>query len=70
VEITAEAPLDPPHATQRTSKGVLLIPGEDVLGEGILLEIHGFIVELLAPEDGANLGTGQPLEVRAKVRMA
>jgi hypothetical protein len=70
VEITAEAPLAPPHATQRTSKGVLLVPGEDVLGEGILLEIHGFIVELLAPEKGADLRAGQPLEVRTRVRMA
>lgn len=70
VEITAEGPLDPPHATQRASKRVLLVPGIDVVGEGVLLEIHGFIAELLAPSEGASLSAGQPVEVRAKVRMA
>jgi hypothetical protein len=70
VEITAEGPLEPAHATQRASKRVLLIPGMDVLGEGVLLEIHGFIAELLTPQEGAGLPAGQPLEVRAKVRMA
>ena len=44
VEITAEGPLGNAQATQRASKTMLLMPGEDVLGEGILLEIHGFIV--------------------------
>jgi len=70
VEITAEGPLDPPHATQRTSKTLLLIPGTDVLGEGILLEIHGFIVELLSPEAGASVTAGQPLALQARVRLA
>lgn len=70
VEITAEGPLDPPHATQRASKTLLLVPGQDVLGEGILLEIHGFIVEMLAPGEGAPLRADQPLELQARVRMA
>jgi hypothetical protein len=70
VEISAEGPLNPPHATQRASKTLLLVPGQDVLGEGILLEIHGFIVELLAPAEDAPLRVGQPLELQARVRMA
>jgi hypothetical protein len=45
VEITAEGPLGSPDATQRSSKTLLLVPGEDVLGDGIVLEIHGFIVK-------------------------
>jgi len=70
VEVTAEGPLSAPQAMQRTSKTLLLVPGQDVLGEGILLEIHGFIVELLAPDETAELKVGQPLEVQATVRMA
>ena len=62
--------LHPPHATQRASKRVLLVPGIDVVGEGVLLEIHGFIAEVLAPDEGSELPAGQPLEVRARVRMA
>ena len=70
VEITAEGPLGSPQATQRSSKTLLLVPGEDVLGEGILLEIHGFIVTALAPQPDAKAKAGSPLEVRATVTMS
>ena len=70
VEISAEGPLGNAQATQRSSKTLLLVPGEDVLGEGILLEIHGFIITPLAPLPDAKLKAGSPFEVRATVMMA
>jgi hypothetical protein len=70
VEVSAEGPLGNAQATQRSSKTLLLVPGEDVLGEGILLEIHGFIVTSLAPLPDAKVKAGSPLEVRATVTMA
>lgn len=70
VEISAEGPLGNAQATQRSSKTMLLVPGEDVLGEGVLLEIHGFIVTALAPAADAKVKAGAPFEVRATVTMA
>lgn len=70
VEISAEGPLGNAQATQRSSKTMLLVPGEDVLGEGILLEIHGFIVTALTPSADAKVKAGSPFEVRATVTMA
>jgi hypothetical protein len=70
VEITAEGPLGNAQATQRSSKTMLLVPGEDILGEGILLEIHGLIVTALAPTPDAKVKMGSPFEVRATVTMA
>jgi len=70
VEISAEGPLGNAQATQRSSKTLLLVPGEDVLGEGILLEIHGFIITPLAPLADAKVKVGSPFEVRATVTMA
>jgi hypothetical protein len=70
VEITAEGPLGSPDATQRSSKTMLLVPGEDVLGDGIVLEIHGFIVKTLAPQMGSKVKVGSPFEVKATVNMA
>jgi hypothetical protein len=70
VEISAEGPLGNAQATQRSSKTLLLVPGEDVLGEGILLEIHGFIITPLAPLPDAKVKGGSPFEVRATVTMA
>src|SRR6202049_5000550 len=70
VEVTAEGPLGSPDATQRASKTLLLVPGEDILGDGIILEIHGFIVKTLSPQLGAKVKVGSPFEVKATVNMA
>src|ERR1700691_5160690 len=70
VEISAQAPLGDPQATQRSSKTMLLVPGEDVLGDGILLEIHGFIVIELARKPDDKIHAVAPFEVRATVTIA
>lgn len=69
VLITGEGPLDTPHAMQVASRSLLLVPGADVLGEGVILELLGFTVEMLSPGDGADVTAGQPVEVRGKVTM-
>jgi hypothetical protein len=69
VEISAEGPLGSPQAIQRATKTLLLVPGEDVLGEGVLLEIHGFIVKALAPQMDSQVKMGAPFEARATVTM-
>ena len=68
VRVTAEGPLDYPQATQTASKTVLLVPGEDVTGDGITLTLHGFIVEVLKPSS-TGPQPGAELSVRARVRM-
>jgi len=67
VEVTAEGPLGAPQATQKVSKTLLLVPGEHVEGDGVVLEIHGFIVTHAA--GAAPAATGRPFEVRATVTL-
>lgn len=69
VEISAEGPLLYPDSMQSASKTLYLLPGEDVLGEGVILELNGFITELL--EIGANGGlrSGQALPLKVRLRM-
>lgn len=69
VEVVAEGPLGTPHATQRASRTVLLVPGRDVTGEGVVLELHGFTVELDRPAAAQAVPAGEPLPVRARVTM-
>ncbi len=68
VEVIAEGPLGTPQSKQRASKTLLLVPGQDILGDGVLLEIHGFTVTLLEPQR-SEFESGQELGVRATVRM-
>jgi len=65
VRIVAEGPLGNPDATVRASVTTLLVPGRDVGGDGIVLDLHGLAVSPQAP---ASAGSG-PLAVRATVTM-
>lgn len=67
VNISALGPLDYPQASHSASKQLLVIPGEHVEGDGVILELHGFIVEILQPEP--NSAVDGELLVTARVRM-
>ncbi len=67
VNITASGPLGYPQAMQSASKQMLLLPGRHIEGDGILLELHGYIVEILSPEPLTPAGGA--IAVRARVRM-
>lgn len=69
VEIIAEGPLDYPQAMQSASTTLLMVPGKDVVGDGVVLTLHGFIVELLAAADLAGATPGAELPVEARLRM-
>jgi hypothetical protein len=66
VEVVAEGPRNYPQAMQRATTTLLLVPGTNVTGDGIVLELRGFIVELLEPE-AAHSATS--LAVRVRIRM-
>lgn len=70
VQITAEGPLGTPHAMQTVTTTMLLVPGQDVLGDGIVITLHGFTVRLEAPDaDGARLRAGESFDIIANVTM-
>jgi len=66
VEISAAGPLDYPQATVRASRTMLLEPGADIGGNGIVLDLQGLIVEVL---DAPPASTDAGVAVRARVRM-
>ncbi|MBL0171013.1 MAG: hypothetical protein IPP90_09825 [Gemmatimonadaceae bacterium] len=69
VDISAEGPLGYPDQLTRASKQLLLLPGRDVGGDGIVLELHGFIIDLMGPDTTQALPASASLKVRARVRM-
>ena len=69
VKIFAEAPLAYPQALQRGSKTISLIPGKHILGEGLIIELNGLIVNIVSPSPKENLVKGETVLVRAEVRM-
>jgi hypothetical protein len=69
VRIEAEGPLGAAQAIQRSSRTLLMVPGNHILGEGVILELHGFTVELLEPDSDLSRTAGSELAVRARVTM-
>ena len=69
VEIYTEAPLGFPHNIQKASKTLTLIPGRDILGEGVVIELNGLIVNILNPSSKESLKKGEEASVRAEIRM-
>lgn len=69
VEIYTEAPLAYPHSIQRGSKTLTLVPGKHILGEGVIIELDGLIVNIVSPPPKEGLKNGEELTIRAEVRM-
>jgi hypothetical protein len=49
VDIEAVAPITRRNAAVKSTTQVWLIPGKDIIGEGVLLEFPGFILDVLSP---------------------
>src|SRR4030042_2851347 len=69
VEIYTEAPLGYPHAIQKGTKTLTLIPGKHILGEGVIIELNGLIVNILNPSRKESLRKVERILVRTEVRM-
>lgn len=69
VEISATGPLGTAQSMQRTTKTLLVVPGQDIMGEGVLLEIHGFTIALLEPDSDTVFRSGNHIDVRIRLTM-
>jgi hypothetical protein len=69
VEIYTEAPLAYPQSIQKGSKTLTLIPGKHILGEGVIIELDGLIVNILNPSPKEVLKKGEEVTIKAEVRM-
>ncbi len=68
VEISAEGPLAFPTSLQKTSKTLLLIPGQDLTHDGIVLHLYGYLVQIERPKPREALIAKDDVKLRASVR--
>lgn len=73
VTIEAYAPLNAKQARVHASTELWLIPGKHLLGDGIIIEVSGFIVDILEPRTHHYIALSavenEPLKIRANVVM-
>ncbi len=68
VEISAIGPLAYPSAMQRASKTILLIPGQDLQGDGIIIDLSGYLVQIEGPKPGEPLIAKDDVKLTASIR--
>ena len=68
VEITAEGPISYPAALRRAATTVLLIPGQDLTSDGIVLHLYGYIIQIEHPKPGEPQIAKEDVQLRASIR--
>jgi hypothetical protein len=68
VDIAAEGPLAYAASSQRTTKRLWLIPGQDLANDGIVLTLYGYIVHIERPRPGEPLIAKDDVTLRASIR--
>lgn len=69
VTVKAIAPVNKKQASVTSSTQLWVIPGKDITGEGIVLEVPGFVVDILAPQTHERIGTATEVKITANVVM-
>jgi hypothetical protein len=68
VEISAEGPLAYPAASQKASKTLLVMPGQDLTHDGIVLHLYGYLVQIERPTPHEPLIAKDDVNLRASVQ--
>lgn len=69
VNIEAIAPKNARSSRVSASVQVWVIPGKDIMGDGIVVEIPGFIVDILSPQRHRSFLDGEMVEIKANITM-
>ncbi|WP_031427615.1 hypothetical protein [Flavimarina sp. Hel_I_48] len=69
VTVEAYAPVLKKQAAVLSSTQLWLIPGKNIDGEGLILQIPGFVVDILSPQTHEGLSADNEIEIKANVVM-
>ncbi|MGB3774049.1 MAG: hypothetical protein WA951_02220 [Leeuwenhoekiella sp.] len=69
VTVEAYAPQLKKQAAVTSSTQLWLIPGKNIDGEGLILEIPGFVVDILSPQTHEGFSAANEIELKANVVM-
>lgn len=69
IQIEATAPIRAKQAHIKSSTQLWVIPGKDILGDGIILEIPGFVVDILSPQRHNIYPKSEEIEIKTNVVM-
>lgn len=69
VTVEAFAPVNKKQALVKSSTQLWVIPGKNITGDGVVLEVPGFVVDILSPQTHERIGEETEISVSANVVM-
>lgn len=69
VTVEAYAPYSKKQARVMSSTQLWLLPGKHITGDGLVLEVPGFIVDIISPQTHERISAGSSIEIKANVVM-
>ncbi|MCC8360691.1 hypothetical protein [Salinimicrobium sediminilitoris] len=69
VTVEAHAPYNKKQARVMSSTQLWLIPGKDITGDGLILEVPGFVVDILSPQTHERISEESTIIIKANVVM-
>lgn len=69
IEVEAYAPIHKRQAIVKSTTQLWVIPGKDIMGDGVVLEIPGFIIDILSPQTHERIPGGVSTEIKANIVM-
>jgi hypothetical protein len=69
IEVEAHAPVNKKQAKVISSTQLWVIPGKDITGGGVVLEIPGFVVDILSPQTHERIKSSNDISLKANIIM-
>ena len=69
ITVEAYAPTNKKQAEVLSSTQLWVIPGKDIKGDGLVLEIPGFVVDILSPQTHERIAESEKISLKANVVM-
>ena len=67
VTIEAYAPINKKQAEVMSSTQLWVIPGKDITGDGVVLEVPGFVVDIISPQTHERIASTETIELKANI---
>jgi len=69
VEVEARAPFNKKQARVVSSTQLWVIPGKDITGDGVVLEVPGFVVDIISPQTHERIKSSEEITITTNIVM-
>lgn len=69
VTVEAHAPYNKKQARVVSSTQLWLLPGKNITGDGLVLEVPGFVIDILSPQTHERINQNNSVQIKANVVM-